>query len=146
LDSVILKKIANYCVYQERTHKEVLVKLAELQVFGDESDEFTAWLVTENYLNEERFAKIYVSSKFRLKKWGKRKIEFELKNKGLSPNCIKIGMAEIKEPAYKETIRELIQKKTLENQKLKNPLLIKQKALNYLLSKGFHSAEVLDLF
>jgi regulatory protein len=146
LDSVILKKIANYCVYQERTHLEVQKKLAELQVFGDEADEFKAWLVTENYLNEERFAKIYASSKFRIKKWGRRKIEFELKNKGLSKNCIKIGMAEIKDKAYFAMIEELISKKKCEFSKHENPLIIKQKVLNYLMSKGYSSSEVLDLY
>ncbi len=146
MDSSILKKIANYCVYQERTHKEVLQKLADLQVFGDEADEFTAWLVVENYLNEERFAKVFASSKFRLKKWGRRKIAFELKNKGLSPNGIKIGMAEIQDNDYTETIKELIQKKQTELKKQTNPLIIKQKVLNYLLSKGFTSDEVLAVY
>jgi regulatory protein len=146
LDSVILKKIANYCVYQERTHLEVQKKLADLKVFGDEADEFKAWLVTENYLNEERFAKIYASSKFRLKKWGRRKIEFELKNKGLSKNCIKIGMAEIKDKAYDEMISELIEKKKTELFKHENPLIIKQKVLHYLMNKGYTSTEILDLY
>ena len=131
-------------MYQERTHKEIQQKLAELAVYGDEAAEFTAWLVVENYLNEERFAKVYASSKFRLKKWGRRKIAFELKNKGLSPNCLKIGLAEITDQEYTQTIIDLIHKKQAEYSRHTNPLIIKQKVLNYLLSKGYTLDEVLS--
>ena len=35
-----------------------------------------------NYLNEERFAKTFVRGKFRIKKWGRRRLTLELRKKG----------------------------------------------------------------
>ncbi|MGL4632855.1 MAG: regulatory protein RecX [Leadbetterella sp.] len=143
MDSTILKKIANYCVYQERSHKEVLLKLKELEVITSHAEEYIQWLVGENYLNEERFARVFSSSKFRLNDWGKSKIQYELKIKGLSDTYIKKGLSEISEEDYREKIQELISKKTTEIKNTFNPLQKKQKVLNYLLSKGFESSEVL---
>jgi regulatory protein len=67
LNKEALIKAANFCAYQERTQKEVRSKLAELEVLGDESEEIIVWLIENNYLNEERFARIFAGSKFRQK-------------------------------------------------------------------------------
>jgi regulatory protein len=145
LEPSILKKIANYCVYQERCHKEVLQKLRELKIVGDEAEEALAWLITENYVNEERFARHFASSKCRLKKWGKRRILLELKARGLSPYCVKAGLAEIDEETYLQNIQELVQKKKNENVNISNPLQLRQKIIGYLFQKGYESHEIMDL-
>ncbi len=35
-------------------------------------DELLAYLITEGFLNEERFAKAFAGGKFRIKKWGRQ--------------------------------------------------------------------------
>ena len=49
----------------------------------------------ENFLNETRFAQCYARGKFRLKKWGRRRITNELKKRNISKFNIKIGLKEI---------------------------------------------------
>ena len=107
-----LIKAANFCAYQERTHKEVRKRLAELDVMGDESEAIIAWLIENNYLNEERFARIFAGSKFRQKKWGRVKIRQELKMRGVSDYCLKAGMSEIDGDDYMVTLQEIIEKKS----------------------------------
>jgi regulatory protein len=46
-----------------------------------EVDELLSQLISENYLNEERFAIHYAGGKFRMKNWGRVKIKYELKQK-----------------------------------------------------------------
>ena len=65
----ILVKAANFCAYQERTHAEVRERLQKWEVWGDEAEEIIAYLIEDNFLNEERFAKIFAGSKFRVKQW-----------------------------------------------------------------------------
>ena len=74
-------RITKYCVYQERAHAEVEQKLYSFGLFANEVEELLAWLITENFVNEERFAKAFAGGKFRLKKWGKIKISQQLKLK-----------------------------------------------------------------
>ena len=139
-----LIKAANFCAYQERTQKEVRGKLAELEVVGDESEQIIVWLVENNYLNEERFARVFAGSKFRQKKWGRIKIRQELKMRGVSDYCLRAGMSEIDVDDYMETLQSIIEKKSKEV-KESNPLIKKQKIVKYALSKGFEQDLVFDL-
>src|SRR5688572_6103459 len=106
------QKIYRYCAYQERAHSEVKDKLYSFGLFKDDVDEILSHLITEGYLNEERFAKAFAGGKFRMKKWGKIKIVHELEAKGLTPNCIKSGLREIPEDDYVKALRDLLQKKS----------------------------------
>lgn len=140
----VLVKAANFCAYQERTQQEVRKRLAELEVEGDEAEEMIVWLIENNYLNEERFARIFAGSKFRQKRWGRLKIRQELKMRGVSEYCLKAGMNEIDNDDYIQTLTEMLEKKSREI-KDSNPLIRKQKLLRYALSKGFESDLVFDL-
>ncbi len=74
-------KACNYCAYQERTQQEVRDKLYDLGLFSDEVEDVLSQLITANFVNEERYAKAFASGKFRLKRWGRQKILFELKRR-----------------------------------------------------------------
>lgn len=139
-----LIKAANFCAYQERTHKEVRQRLAELDVIGDESEAIITWLIENNYLNEERFARIFAGSKFRQKKWGRIKIRQELKMRGVSDYCLKAGMSEIDGDDYMVTLQEIIEKKSRDI-KDSNKLIIKQKLVKFALSRGFENDLVFDV-
>lgn len=129
-------KIAAYCAYQERCQEEVRTKLAERGIFGAEGEDLIATLITEGFLNEERFACAFVRGKFGLKKWGRNKILMELKMKKVSPNCIKAGMKEIDQDEYWEVLLHLASKKW---ETLKETVLIKKKykLQQYLIGRGF---------
>jgi regulatory protein len=109
---IALEKIKKYCAYQERTHKEVREKLKSIQCHYREIDEIIVALIEEDFLNEERFAITYARGKFRMKSWGKQKIKYALKMKGISEYCIKKGLAQIPEEEYLCTLKHLFQKNT----------------------------------
>jgi regulatory protein len=144
LNKEALIKAANFCAYQERTHKEVRQRLAELEVISDESEAIITWLIENNYLNEERFARIFAGSKFRQKKWGRIKIRQELKMRGVSDYCLKAGMSEIDGEDYMITLQEIIEKKSRDI-KDSNKLIIKQKLVKFALSRGFENDLVFDV-
>ncbi len=125
-----------YCAYQERYQQEVRDKLYEWGLYPEAVENLIAQLITENFLNEERFAKAYAGGKFRIKKWGRIKIKLELKKRKLSEYCIRKGMQEIEEEAYMQTLKMLVEKKSKEITDKK--LSIKNlKIARYLASKGF---------
>lgn len=134
MDTQLKIKIANFCVYQERTQAEVRSKLASWGVWGDEAEELISFLITENYLNEERFAKIYAGSKFRVNRWGRRKILAALKAKGLSSYCVQVGMKEINPDDYWDALVNELGKRSKEN-----TLSEKQRVFRALLAKGYES-------
>lgn len=130
------QKIYRYCAYQERSHAEVRDKLYSYGLFRDDVDEILSHLITEGYLNEERFAKAFAGGKFRMKKWGRIKIAHELEAKGLTPRCIKMGLQEIEEEAYQKALEELLLKKSALNSE--EDLFVKRDQLaRYAIQKGF---------
>ncbi|MCF6352431.1 MAG: RecX family transcriptional regulator [Cyclobacteriaceae bacterium] len=131
-------KIASYCAYQERCQQEVRNKLYSYELFRDEVEELIAWLITENYVNEERFAITFAGGKFRIKKWGKFKITQALKQKSISEYCIKKAMEEIGQDDYLTTIASLVNKKMAEySLRVSNPFQLRDKTAKYIISKGF---------
>ena len=133
-----LQKAASFCAYQERTQQEVRDRLKEWSVWGDDAEEVIAELITQNYLNEERFAKSFAGGKFRVKGWGKRKIQQHLKQRGISGYNLDQAMKEIEPNDYRQTLTDLLDKKrrSLHDN---NPLVIKQKLVRYAMSRGYES-------
>lgn len=131
-----LPKLRHYCAYQERSHSEVKQKLWDLCVRRAEHDGIISALIEEDYLNEERFATRFAGGKFRMKEWGRKKIYYGLKEKGISDYLIKKAMKEIDEDIYLETLAKLAEKKYA-SLKGEQYLVRKKKTIDYLLQKGY---------
>ncbi|MBL7884029.1 MAG: RecX family transcriptional regulator, partial [Bacteroidia bacterium] len=112
-----LAKAEMTCVYQERCQQEMRDKLYEWGLHSNDVENIIATLISNNFLNEERFAKAFAGGKFRIKKWGRIKIKIELKKRKISDYCIRKGLAEIDENEYIKIIKEIIAKKLKENSK-----------------------------
>jgi regulatory protein len=134
-----LQKARHYCGYQERSHAEAKEKLYSFGLRKQEVEELLAQLIEDDYLNEERFAQQFAGGHFRMKKWGRVKITYELKQKRVSEYCIKKGLKEIDETDYIKTLEKLAGEKwnTL---KTETNLFVKlRKTQDYLLQKGYES-------
>ena len=132
-----LQKAKQYCAYQERCHSEAKEKLYSFGMNKKEVDELLSQLITDNYLNEERFAIQYAGGKFRIKQWGKVKIKYSLKQKQVSEYCIKKALAAIDERDYTKTLEKLFEQKLKTLKAEKNIFTKKRKLLDYLMQKGF---------
>lgn len=130
------KELENYCVYQERCHQEVRQKLKSMKMIPQAIDQIIVHLLAHNFLNEERFAKTFVSGKFRIKKWGRRRLTLELKKKDISKFNINQALSEINEVEYIDTFNTLA-KKRLQSIKESNALKKKKKLADYLLYRGW---------
>ena len=132
----VKQKMARYCAYQERSHYQVEKKLRELGMIPEAVDAIMLFLIKENFLNEERFARAYVRGKFYQNQWGKQKIILGLKQHQIHPNLIEKALTEIDEADYQTTIQELIEKKkrVLPD---KTSYQAKQKIVRYLMQKGY---------
>lgn len=131
-----LSKIQRYCAYQERSHKEVKSRLYDYGLYESQVDELVSQLITDGFLNEERFAKAFAGGKFRMKKWGKLKIKNELEYLGLTKNCILRGLKEIDSGDYSKTLKTLIKKKSIEI-KEENLYKKRDRVARFVIGKGY---------
>ncbi|WP_179021611.1 regulatory protein RecX [Winogradskyella forsetii] len=132
------KKLEHYCAYQERCHKEVRIKLKEMNMIPEAIDVIMVHLIAHNFLNEERFAKAFVSGKFRIKKWGKNRLVRELKFREISKYSIDTALKEIDLDDYYKTLDELTLKRIAQVSE-KNSYKKKKKVADYLLYRGWES-------
>jgi regulatory protein len=134
-------KIKYYCSYRERCHFEVKTRLFGMGLAKKQVEILVCRLIEEDFLNEERFAKIFAGSHFRLKKWGKMKIIAALRQKKLGEPLIKRAMKEIDGSDYTAALHRLAAAKwnNLENE----PSIVRQvKTRAYLLQKGYETGAV----
>ena len=68
-------------------------------------------LISDNFLNEARFAESFAGGHFRIKSWGKQKIKYALQQKRVSPVNIKKALLTIDEDAYEKALLNLATKK-----------------------------------
>ncbi len=130
-----LQRLRHYCAHSERCHNDVIKKLYDLSVWQKYHDEILTSLIEDNFLNEERYAKLFVGGHFRQKQWGRKKIRYHLKQKGISEYCIKAAMKEIDEADYLEVLQQLFTKKW---KSLSGNKFAKMKKTNdFLVQKGF---------
>lgn len=137
-------KAQQTCAYQERCQQEMRDKLYEWGLYSNDVENIIANLITDNFLNEERFAKTYAGGKFRIKKWGKIKIKIELKKRKISDYCIRKAMEEIPDKDYITTLQQLIVKKGKEV-KEKKAEIRNYKIAQYIMSRGFEGDLVWDI-
>ena len=98
-------------------------------------------LIEEKYLNEERFAIHFAGGHFRQKKWGKRKIVNELRQKRVNEIIIKIALKEIDDTDYIASLQKLALVKW-KGLKREQYLARQAKTRAYLLQKGYESAVI----
>ncbi|WP_432712182.1 regulatory protein RecX [Pedobacter sp.] len=139
---VALAKAEHYCAYQERSQYEIRNKLYEWGLHSRDVEELISELITTNFLNEERFAKAYVSGKFNINKWGKIKIKQGLKFKQVPDKMIVRALNGIDNDDYEKVLLDCAEKK-LRTITEKDPYKRKHKLMTYLLTRGFENNLIL---
>ncbi len=132
------KKLERYCAYQERCHQDVVKKLKEMHMIPEAIDQIVTHLIQENYLNEERFSQSFARGKFKIKKWGKKRIVNELKQRNITPYNIKSALKEINEEDYLQTLQTLAEKRVSQIKET-NIEKRRKKLADYLLYRGWES-------
>lgn len=139
-----LEKGARYCAYQERSQQEVRDKLYGIGVAGSLVEDIIAELIQQDFINEERFARAWAGGRFRIKGWGRVKIRKGLQLKRVSEYCIRAGLKEIDETAYREKLRGILKEK-LSAFSGADPFLQKRKAAAYAIIRGYEPELVWDI-
>jgi len=137
-------KLEALCAYQERCQLELRQKLSLWGFSEEDSDALISDLISNRFLDEERFASAFVSGKFRIKKWGVIKIKSHLSQKRISNYSIQKALKEIDRDEYWDTLLSLTIKKQKELVKEKDPWQKKVKVMRFLQSKGYESDLIQD--
>ena len=129
-------KITKWCAYQERAQQEVRDKLYDFGLHKEEVEQLLTRIISEGFVNEERFAISFANGKLNQLGWGRVKIRYALKAKKVSDYCIKKAISSLDENKYIQILEDAFYKRN-KMEKEKHPLKRKYKLMSYLASRGF---------
>jgi regulatory protein len=137
-------KAEHFCAYQERAQQEVRDKLYEYGMHQNAVENIISTLITEGFINEERFATAYARGKFNQKGWGKLKIKQGLKFKKVPDVLIKKALLTIPGDDYIRMLQKILTKKAALITE-KNAYKRNYKLQQYAMSRGYEGDIVSDL-
>ena len=132
-----LNKIINYCNYRDRSTKEIKTKLLDLNYSIEIIDSAISQAIELGIVDNFRFSKSFSRGKNQKNRWGKIKIAYELKNKGLNNKEITFGLESIEEKTYYKVLM-----KSIEVYKRKSKNFEKNKLIKHLINKGYETSLV----
>ena len=93
-------------------------------------------LVSERYVDDERYARAFVKDKVRYNKWGRRKVEQALWQKHIDDDIRQRVLDEVDDEEYLDVLRPLLTQKRRSTQAASDYEL-NQKLVRFALSRGF---------
>ena len=133
-----LNYITAFCSREERCIADIRTKLIDFSLADFEIDDVVQFLISEKYIDEERYSAAFVNDKFRFNKWGKLKIVFALKNKKISGNIINSAISQIPNDLYMRQLENELSKKMKSLPQI--PIYeLKGKLYRFAASRGFEN-------
>ena len=130
------KKMAALCSRSEQCSPDIRKKLIAFGLNEDEAEDVLENLKGEKFIDDERFAKAYVAEKFRINKWGRIKIRYYLKAKGLDEQTIEAGLGNLDKEKYKAALLKTMKEKARKLKK-KNKYEKMGQIIRFAQSRGF---------
>ncbi len=131
-----LSRAAAYCSRQERCVDDVVRKLQGWGVDEVEYGAIIEWLLSEKFIDEERYTTFYVRDKFKFNGWGKVKIRWNLKQKKIKGATLENALETIDDHAYTEKLQQLLESK-LKQTEGKDRYKTKAALIRFAQSRGF---------
>ncbi len=129
-------KMAQLCSRSEQCSPDIRKKIIAFGLENEAAEDVIGLLIEENFINDQRFAKAYVSDKFKINSWGKIKMRYYLKMKGLPENIIEDGLAVIDDEKYKNVLVKTMKDKS-KTIKKKDKFEKMGQVIRYAQSRGF---------
>jgi len=131
--------------YRARSRQELEAKLKDRE-FGDAVIEaVVAGLTRLGYVNDREFARQWAAGRIRLRGFGKRRIEQELRNKGISRDVIQETLREVFEDAPEADIAQREAEKKLRSLTRFPPEVRRRRIAGHLERRGFPPETIYDV-
>lgn len=134
-----LNRAAALCARSEQAASDVRGKLFRWGLTPQQAQEVIDRLIDGGYLDDERYAHAFVNDKFKFNGWGRIKIAYQLRAKGISQDCIDEALTLIDDESYEQALLQLLTAKasTLRG---KEPQQARAALLRFATGRGYEPA------
>lgn len=127
-------RLTALCARSEHCQQEMLEKMRQWGISEEEQAEVMARLISERYIDDERFTRAFVNDKIRYNKWGRRKVEQALWLKHIDRDIAQQVLNDIDDSEYINILRPLLKQK---QRTLKASANQERSLIKFALSRGF---------
>ena len=131
-----LCKAQSLCARQERCTNDLRSKMRQWHVSAEDIEKVIKKLISDGFVNDERYAHMFARDKSKLSKWGPIKITYALKSKRIPDDIIKSILLEIEPDQDDKSLYELLSKKA-KSIKAKSTQDLKVKLIRFGISRGY---------
>ena len=128
--------LAALCAQAEHCQYEMLEKMRRWELPEDAQARVMQQLVSELYVDDERYTRAFIKDKIRYNKWGRRKVEQALWQKRIDDDIRKRVLDDVDDDEYLSVLRPLLKQKR-KTIKAKNDYELNQKLMRFAVGRGF---------
>lgn len=136
-------RAAALCSRSEHAISDIYTKLVTWGLAPSQARGIIDRLVSENFINEQRYAHAFAHDKHAYNGWGRIKIAYQLRGKGISQQDIDDAMADIDEDMYRAALIKMLQGKWREVSG-REPQLARAAMLRFAASRGYEPSLIYD--
>lgn len=131
-----LQQLTFICSQSEHCQHEMLEKMQKWGVSSEAQARIMEYLISERYVDDERYCRGYIHDKMMYNHWGRRKIEQMLWMKDIRRDISDPLFAEIDDEQWLDILRPLIEQKR-RSVKGRNAYEVNQKLMRFAAGRGF---------
>jgi regulatory protein len=128
--------LAALCAQAEHCQHEMLEKMRRWELPDDAQSRVMQRLVSERYVDDERYARAFVNDKIRYNKWGRRKVEQALWQKHIDEDIRQRVLGSVPDEEYLSVLKPLLKQKR-KTTKADSDYALNQKLLRFAMARGF---------
>ena len=129
-------QLAQLCARAEHCQYELIEKMRRWEMSDEAQARVMQRLVSERYVDDERYARAFVRDKIRYNKWGRRKVEQALWMKHIDDDIRSRALSEIDDEEYLSVLRPLLKQKR-RSIKAASDYELNQTLVKFALGRGF---------
>lgn len=129
-------RLAALCAQAEHCEYEMQEKMHRWEIADDAQARVMQRLITERYVDDERFARAFANDKVKYNKWGRRKVEQAMWLKHIAEDIRQRVLDSIDDEEYIAILRPLLQQKR-RSVKARNDYELRQKLIKFAIGRGF---------
>lgn len=129
-------RLAALCAQAEHCEYEMQEKMRRWEIADDAQARVMQRLITERYVDDERFARAFANDKVKYNKWGRRKVEQAMWLKHIAEDIRQRVLDSIDDEEYIVILRPLLQQKR-RSVKAHNDYELRQKLIKFAIGRGF---------
>ena len=129
-------QLAQLCARSEHCQHDLLEKMRRWQMSDEAQARVMQRLVSERYVDDERYVRAFVRDKIRYNKWGRRKVEQALWQKRIDEDIRQQVLDEVDDEEYLSVLRPLLKQKR-RSTKAESDYELNQKLVRFALGRGY---------